>query len=250
MLWCLGMYASGSTWVFNAAMKICAAVSPEVPVVGCYVTTLADLDLTEQQQRLGIVKTHNADDEATNALQRPADAILMSVRDPRDCVTSLMLYQRYRVPQALEMIERSAQACARFAADPRAVLLRYEDGFIDDPATLDKIAASIGGPLANSDRARIFAELCRPAIERHIAALHTLPTALRHAASGDVVDLATQWHSHHANRSGEVGRWRHMLTLAEVAVIEQRLRDWMAAFDYPMEVVPYTRAVGSGTLRI
>src|SRR5690242_11396277 len=95
MLWCLGMYASGSTWVFNAAMKICAAVSPEVPVVGCYVTTLADLDLTEQQQRLGIVKTHNADDEATNALQRLADAILISVRDPRDCVTSLMLYQRY-----------------------------------------------------------------------------------------------------------------------------------------------------------
>jgi len=64
MLWCLGMYASGSTWVFNAAMKICAAVSPEVPVVGCYVTTLADLDLTEQQQRLGIVKTDQSDNRA------------------------------------------------------------------------------------------------------------------------------------------------------------------------------------------
>lgn len=104
--------------------------------------------------------------------------------------------------------------------------------------------------LDTGDRSRIFADTCRSAIETHIARLAALPTALHDAASGDVVDTATQWHTHHANRSGEIGRWRHLPTLADVAIIEQRLGDWMAAFDYQAEVAPHTRPVGLAPLGI
>jgi hypothetical protein len=174
----------------------------------------------------------------------------VSVRDPRDCVTSLMLYQRYRFAPALATVERSARACAQWAGDARTMLLRYEAGFIDRPDTLESLAASFGGTLSGEDRARIFAETRRPAIEAQIARLPELPTSLRHEPSGDVVDLVTQWHTHHARRSGEVGRWRHMLSVAETAAVEQQLSDWMACFSYRPEIAPLARAVGSEPLRL
>jgi hypothetical protein len=239
------MYASGSTWVFNAAMKVARAIVPAGNVTSRYVVSAAELEGIPD-----IVKTHETDEAAAAILCQAADAILVSIRDPRDCVTSLMLYQRYRLAQALEAVERSANACTRIAADARTLLLRYEDGFIDDPATLDRIAASFGGRLADADRGRIFAETRREAVEGYIAGLAERPATVRDAASGDLVDPTTQWHSHHAHRSGEVGRWRHMLALAEVAIIEQRMQHCMAAFGYPMGVLPLARPVGSETLLI
>jgi hypothetical protein len=245
MHWCLGMYASGSTWVFNATMKVAATVVPQTPVFGCFVTRNEELDFLADRSRLPIVKSHDTDEAAAVTLAQRADAVLISIRDPRDCVTSLMLYQHYGFANALASIERTARFCARFVSHPGAMLLRYESGFIDDPMTLDLIAASLRGRLAVDDRARIFAETRRPAIEAHIARLEVLPTTLRDQRSGDMVDTATQWHTHHADRTGEVGRWRHTLTLQQVAAIEQRMQDWMAAFGYRADVAPYKLAIGS-----
>jgi hypothetical protein len=247
MIWCLGVYASGSTWVFNAVIKVATAVVPSRPVAARFVTCRQELDFLDDPVCLPVVKSHDTDEAAAIELARRADVVLLSIRDPRDCVTSLMLYQRYRFPAALEAVERTARYCARFSADPRVIVLRYEDRFIDDPATLDRIALICGGRLADADRMRIFAETRRPAIEAHIAMLSRSETAIRDPASGDLVDLATQWHTHHAGRSGEIGRWRHLLTLAEVAATEHRLQAWMADFGYPPEVAPLTQAVGAGT---
>ena len=245
MLWCLGMYASGSTWVFNVAMQVAAVVVPRTPAVGRFVMAGHELDFLDDPTSLPVVKSHDTDEAAASELARRADAVLVSIRDPRDCVTSLMLYQHYQFAAALAAVERTARFCARFAAHPKARLLRYEAGFIDDIATLDLIAASFGGELPATERARIFAGSRRPAIEAFIARLESLPTALRHEASGDVVDTATQWHTHHADRTGEVGRWRTMLTQHQVSAIERSMRDWMATFGYRTQAAPYALTIGS-----
>src|ERR1700722_531188 len=250
MHWCLGMYASGSTWVFNVAMHIGAVLAPEKPPNGRYITDASELDLDRSAVDDVIVKTHNVDNASAQTLRRLAASLLISIRDPRDCVSSLLLYQRYPFELALQAVEGSARCCALFAAGPRTLLLRYEDGFTDQPATLDRIAATLGGHLREADRTEIFAANSRTSVEGRIATLHTLPTAIHDTCSGDIVDPATQWHRHHANRSGEVGRWRHLLTLAEVAMVEHRLGDWMRWFGYPPEVAPYIRTDGSQPLRL
>jgi len=244
MIWCLGMYASGSTWVFNAAMKVAACVVPSKPVVGRFITSHRELDFLDGPASLPVAKSHDTDEAAAIKLAQQADAVLLSIRDPRDCITSLMLYQHYSFPAALGAVERTARYCARFAFHPKASVLRYEAGFIDDIATLDRIAVCFGGGLAAADRARIFAEMGRPAIEAFIAGLEDLPTAWRNAASGDVVDTVIQWHTHHGHRSGEIGRWRRLLNAPQVAAIEQNLQDWMAAFGYPAEVAKYKLTIG------
>lgn len=250
MHWCLGMYASGSTWLFNVAMRIGTILAPEKPPIGRYITSIGELDQDQAAIDRIIVKTHDLDDASADALRDLASSLLISIRDPRDCVSSLLLYQRYPFGVALKAVESSARCCARFAAEPHTLLLRYEDGFTDEPATLDRIAVTFNGDLAEEDRADIFAANSRASIEARIAMLETLPTAIHDARTGDIVDPATQWHRHHGGRSGEVGRWRHLLTLAEAATVEQRLGDWMRRFGYAPEVAPYIRAESSQQLRL
>ena len=165
-------------------------------------------------------------------MRRRRRGLCVAIRDPRDAVTSLMLYQRFTFEPALDWVARSARFCGERAGDEGALLLRYESGFTDDAATLDLIAAAMGVGLAAENRARIFAANQRAAVEAAIGALPALPTAVRHAPSGDIYDPQTQWHAHHAGRSGEIGRWRGMLRARQVRAVEAELSEFMQRFGY------------------
>jgi hypothetical protein len=251
--WCAGMYASGSTWAYNVMRGIAACAFSERPVKGRFVNVLADIDGLDDAAFVHVVKSHDMAPEAAAELLRLVGRIVVTIRDPRDAVTSLMMYQRYPFEMALATISKSGHFVAGIAADPRALLLRYESGFIDDVETLDRMAAWFGVTLPPADRDRLFAQHRRAAVEGMIATLETLPQAQRDARSGDIFDPETQWHRHHAGRNGEVGRWRRMLMPGQVAAIEQEMRAWMARFDYqvaPPFVPSYTLNVGTLSLKL
>jgi hypothetical protein len=237
VVWGLGMYASGSTWLFNVMLKLAEALAPELPRLSRFVASMGDVGDLRAGQRLLFVKSHETDAAAEAALAAAASCIVVSIRDPLDVVASGVQYQNCEFAKALRLAEESALQCARHAADPRALLLRYEAGFVDDPATLDRLAARLGGTLGAADRARIFAATRRREIERYIAGLPGKPGVLIHRPTGDLLDPATHWHTHHANRTGEVGRWRRTLTSAQVAEVQTRLGAWMAAQFYPVDRV-------------
>jgi hypothetical protein len=232
--WCLGMYSSGSTWAYNVTWQIAAAVDRSKPVRVHFVSRVEDLVGLGQSGRRHIVKSHEVDDEdAVVEISRRADAIIISIRDPRDAVTSLMLYQDRDFDVALSLVEKSARLCARFAGDQRALLLRYEAGFIDDVATLDRIAESFHQPLTATDRMQIFASTRRTAIEALIAKLPRQRIKLiNRSRPGHLADPVTHWHTHHAGRTGEIGRWPRMLSEAQVSEVERLLADWMDRFSY------------------
>ena len=175
MHWCLGMRSSGSTWVFNVVRKIAAVLVPNIPVVGPYVVRGADLPAFDDRSRFLVVKSHETDNAAAAELGRHAQAIWLSIRDPRDCVASLVQYHDLDFDTALQQVRRDAHFCKRFFAHPQARVLRYEAGFADDPATIDRIATGFGSALTAADRDRIFAETRRPAIEAFIQQLEQLP---------------------------------------------------------------------------
>ena len=98
--------------------------------------------------------------------------------------------------------------------------------------TLDRIAAALGGSLSATERTRIFASGRRAAVEALIAELPEQRTTLIDKSSGDLMDPVTHWHTFHAGRTGEVGRWRQTLTEGHLLQVEQRLGDWMDRFAY------------------
>jgi hypothetical protein len=118
-----------------------------------------------------VLKTHQVENEdAVAALSQGADAIINTIRDPRDAVTSVMsYYPNVDFGNVLAVVEKSARLCARFADDKRSLLFRYEAGFTDDVTTVDRIAGSFPQPLPPTARSRIFAFSRREAIETFIA---------------------------------------------------------------------------------
>jgi hypothetical protein len=230
--WCLGVFSSGSTWLFNTVRKCAAEARPDRPVVTKFVYELLSVPEETSDDRITIVKSHYTEAEAEQALRLRAAAIWISVRDPRDCVASMIRYGGYTFADAVDAVEASALSCARVASDAGATVFRYEDGFIEDIATLDRIADGFRAALSPAARQRIHEEMQRSAIERFIDAFATMPTVLGDVGAGTAYDDETHWHTHHANRSGEIGRWHHELSGDGIVEIETRLAAWMQRFGY------------------
>jgi hypothetical protein len=223
LIWCVGIYASASTWAFNLVREMALATRPAGGVTPHFCAGAYD-ERRFNAPGLHIVKTHEVTDAATlAAIGARARKLLLTVRDPRDAVASMMDYQLYGFEPALAHVEAAVALCASLARDPRALVLNYETGFAAQPETAAEIAAHLGFALGAAEIGRIFEALRREKVESYIATLPHLPGVLRERVSGDLLDPRTHWHSHHAGRSGESGRWRRRLTPEQVGRITERL---------------------------
>jgi hypothetical protein len=230
--WCLSMYSSASTWAFNLVQKLAGAVMPDHPVTAGFVDSfLKDFD---ESGGILVAKTHAA--AIADELARRASAIVITVRDPRDAVASQMVYSKTPFDRAVRITEESAIMCARFMTDARAIVLRFEDRFFDDPATVERVATIFDGALSDFDRQRTFAETRRDKIEEFIAGMHHTPTFREGFDTADgqqyMYDEVTCWHKHHAGRKGETGLWRRELSVQQVSIIEERMERLMLELGY------------------
>jgi len=222
VIWCVGVYASASTWAFNLVREMALAARPPGGVTPHFCASAYDTHRLEAPG-LHIVKTHEVSDPATEAaLARRAERLLLTVRDPRDAVASMMDYQNHSFEAALAHVEAALRLCVRLAGDARALIYYYESGFHADPATVTQIAEHLGLDVPAAERERIFDRLRRAAVEAYIATLPHKPGVMQERNSGDLLDPETHWHSHHSGRSGEPGRWRRALTAAQAAHIEHQ----------------------------
>ena len=229
--WCVGLYASGSTWIFNAAKKIAVTAGMNPGLVSCFATNRQDL-VFPRGSRTAIVKTHGLPGDVIDFLAGQSRAIWLSVRDPRDCIASLMTYQDCSFDEALEMTEDAAKTSLSIIELSQTIIFRYEDNFFDKPSTLDAIAASIGCGVAPNDRVRIFAETRRSAIEAFIVTFPTLSSVVTQPEPGHLVDTDSQWHTHHIGRTGEVGRWRKLLSTSQTQIVNRKFEETMKKFNY------------------
>jgi hypothetical protein len=232
------VYASGSTWAYNVLRGIAQVAHPAHVIRSGFVGTQADLDAIDTQGDVLVVKSHDLPDRLAAQLLGREPRILATIRDPRDAVTSLMKYQHYPFDMALDTIANSAGFVAGLVGDPRTLLLRFETRFPENPATIDHIATHLGASLPPQTRDRLFAALSRQTVESEIAAMDTQPDAIHDPRSGDIFHPQTQWHRHHAGRTGEIGRWRSMLSLAQRDAVQHRMASWMTRFGYQPHTPP------------
>lgn len=221
--WCLGVYGSASTWLYNVARSVCKSSMPMGVQTHFFSDRRTFLEF-DQPNLTHIVKSHEISDEQTILqLERRSTRILISLRDPRDAVSSLMLYHEHDFEKSLALVNAAMALCLRFISDGRSLLLYYESEFYRDPLILNRIAAHLGVHLAETDRDRIFNSMQRAEVERYISNFDRLPGVLYDKISGDQLDPNTHWHTHHAGRTGEIGRWKHMLTTPQVKQVEDQL---------------------------
>jgi hypothetical protein len=227
----IGLHGSASTWVYNVAREVLAAAFGDASVTTCFVNTSADLpDETTLRGRHLVCKTHGwpelpAFSRATNA------AILLSVRDPRDAVVSLM--RRFASPY--EVCVRGVALDCQYAAWCAASghpMLRYEDRFFDNFSTVTTLARHLAAPVSDAAAARIFATYATDAVRAFADAVPSLPPE-RLAGDGKtlVFDNVTQIHRTHIG-DGRVGKWRDHLTAPRQAALTRHFAPFLDRFGY------------------
>lgn len=235
--WCVGMYASASTWLFNVARAIAETSVGSDAYRSCFVQRMSDIQarLPPDVRPVTVVKSHETYEGADSWLAARARSILVTIRDPRDAVLSMMRHQQYDFETSVEYAIRSAIACAQHVNDPRALVLRFEDGFTTDSKTVGRVAAAMGCDITADDVDRIHQAHTRAAVEAKIAELGRSNRILRQVDGPDYMDLETQWHLHHANREGRVGIWRSELGGARLNEVQFRMGALMELLNYACE---------------
>lgn len=231
---CAGLYGSGSTWCYNVARDLMAvpagAASPGAAVLGLY----AD-DLTEAVETalLGhvpcIIKCHVLS-PGLRVLARMTDApVLLSLRDPRDCVVSMMERFGWPFEKALGNVARSARSALDWLRTDPALILRYEDGFTGDPSSIGRIAAHLGQPADALRDAAFIHNMDRNQVAARIEA--RFGTGVLPAQAENKSDPLSHWHPGHVG-DGIIGKFASRLKPEEIALVEQSTWRLMRRFGY------------------
>jgi hypothetical protein len=228
VIWCAGMYASASTWTFNVARAV--ALAGGLNPGARFVQHWEEAESLEGDPGEHVIKSHDVDARARALLDARARCLIVSLRDPRDGLASLMTYQRHNFRQALQRLTPSVVICAELAGDARTLQLRYEDRFYETTETIARIAQHVGVALDAPASAAVFEAHRREAIERQVAERDRAGALSTYAGGG--VDPDTHWHKHHVGRSGEIGRWRRRLNAAEADFATRLYQPFLRRFGY------------------
>ena len=241
---CAGLPRSASTWAFNVAAGLAEADSRWSQVTRLYSDDGLDDAAGTRMAEPGLVliKTH-----APSAMLRCAFAwsgapVMLTVRDPRDSAASLMQQFGFAFEEAVRAVSSSAAALLHLVSVCRPLVLRYEDGFAADPGSVAQVGEFLGLSVAERVRDQIWRELSSEHVSRRLAVM-AFSEAPEGALALPAADPETHWHPNHIG-DGLIGKYRTMLTAAQIAVVEYEAGPFMRHFGYPVAALP--RGLTSG----
>jgi hypothetical protein len=228
---CVGVYGSGSTWVFNVVGRLFRLFAEAGEVLSIFADEFSR-GQEEQVRRAEflVVKCHRPSATLRVMARLAAMPTILTIRDPRDAVASMMTRFEMTLPEALGAVKETCDAILLTRSDAAALLLRYEDGFINRPETIEAIARRLELSISEEQRDAIFAALTPDAVSEAIAGFKA------RGVFGDrrallALEPETQWHLNHIG-DRRVGKWREVVSEAEGAGIVHATRDYCAAFGY------------------
>ena len=225
-----GMFSSASTWAFNAAVDLLRLTTP------CHVAFAANLD---GETRLPIppagtvlvLKTHGWGDPAAFLDRHPDTHCLVTIRDPRDAVVSLMQRFDYGFDHALAYAAQGAAGIVGAARQPGSLLLRYEGGFMDQATTIDLIAGHLSLRPSAAEMEVLFRRLRPDAVQAAIAEAERQNRFPKGLPAGETADPSTQWHPGHVG-DRLIGKYAKLLDRTRQAAVVARMAPYMAHFGY------------------
>jgi len=227
---CLGLPGSASTWVFNIALYLLGKTRRSLVTVYLddnFADLQAALKASEQQVDYVVLKSHKADVTLFDFLSTHPSGCVLSVRDPRDCIVSLIERFEFSFEGALLALQRSCESLLMYQA-LGTPLLRYEDEFYRSLETIQALKDYLG--VTERIDLEMAQRLHTPAaVERLIGTFAALPPGRIRKYGKDEYDLISHWHRNHFG-DGASGKWRARLTeeqgLRASRVLAQALTRW------------------------
>lgn len=235
---CFGLHSSGSTWMFNLVREICRVQG--IPFESLHRESEANLPWDALGARLIVVKSHNPMTSFQSFIAAAREPAVITVRDPRDAVASLMQRFGTGFDEAVKTVAVSAATLVALSRARDLPVLRYEDGFIGRVETFDRIAAMLGTSPSRDHRDAILSALAQDSIKRTIGGLMAKGVI---GKSPDAFDRDTHWHANHVG-DGEVGKFKRLFDPAQQQEIARQTREFCSQFGY--ETMAETGAAQSG----
>lgn len=228
---CAGLPSSGSTWIFNVVKRLFVLKCDVRHTAAIYADdfTVTNEALVREAECL-ILKSHTPT-PAIRSLSRLAKLpVVLSLREPKDAVASLMARFGMDFDIALEFVINSSFALMPLQNQCNVLVLRYEAGFTKDPDTIQIVARHIGVMLDEVERDTIFETLTPEAVSAAIVKME------RQGSFADLpkfaaFDSETHWHPSHVGDL-RTGKWPEQLTGTQAAMVGYATRLYCNAFDY------------------
>jgi hypothetical protein len=227
----MGVHGSASTWAFNVARELMLAVLGAEAVATCFAATPpALLAAPSFPGRHLVCKTHGWSNLHVFAYLASAP-LIVTIRDPRDCVLSLMERFNSSFRVAMNGVARDYQ-CATACADAGHPTLRYEDRFFDEPTTVRGLAHHIGVEADDAVVGEIFDRYRTERVRAFAATVSSLPRE-RLEGNGNplLFDRVTQITRTHIG-DGLVGKWRERLDPQQQADMSGAFGPFLTRFGY------------------
>jgi hypothetical protein len=225
----IGLHASASTWVFNVARRLMIAAHGEASLTHLYADRISELP--EHPAPHLLVKSHHGSAELDEWLDARRAALILSIRDPRDAALSMA--QRFEAPlQHTAMWIRNDCARLMKLLPAKSLLLKYEDRYFEDPASIERIAQFLGVAADPDLASAIFDDFGAEAVRDFASRLSQLPSERITMVGRFPMDRVTQILAPHIG-DGRSGKWRDLPPPIQEQLTEI-YRPVLERFDYPL----------------
>ncbi|WP_158903534.1 hypothetical protein [Burkholderia sp. L27(2015)] len=229
---CLGLPGSASTWVYNIVRYLLGQTQRSVVAFYLddnFAELQAVLEASEHQVDYVVLKSHKADSTLFEFLSTHASGCVLSVRDPRDCMVSLMERFDVSFEDALLALQRSCASLTMYQA-LGVPLLRYEDHFYRSTETILALKDYLGVTVP-VDLGMVQHLHSQAVVERLIGRFQYLPPGRIRKSGNDEYDLISHWHRKHFG-DGLSGKWHTRLTAQQTAQACLTLADSLEKWGY------------------
>ena len=237
-----GISRSGSTWVYNAILNLLRAGHQ---ARGRFENELSETLLRELRPDVTwVVKCHRPTRGFLNMAQVWGLPVFLSVRDPRDCVTSLMRQFGLSFEESLKTVAEDFEACQEIYFNKISLIIRYESG-VGDFNTIKNIVNFLNIRIDEENISIIHKKLQPNCIRKTIEDIYKKELNLENKGaeaeylkSGNASRIPeAQWHPNHIG-PGEVGGYRDYLSSDQLAEIRYHLSGLALAMGYDLGSLP------------
>ncbi len=229
---CAGLYSSGSTWMFNLVRQVVRSAWPTLKVASGHFDAFAPRDwmpAVRTGYHIAIIKTHTPCEAIVGAAFSGAPVVI-TVRDPRDAVCSLVERFSYDPEDAIEQVISSALHLTRLSQFGAGLTFKFENHFPTSDATLSLVSSFIGADVDDAVARTILSGLTVEAVHAFIAQA-TAQGVLKGECPKLEYDPVTQWHPNHVG-DRLIGKYKNRLSDAQIRSIQARSEAFMNRFGY------------------
>jgi len=235
-IFCCGMQRSGSTLQFQIAADLV-----ENAGLGKRVEWIKSDEFPEIREKHAeytkwkVFKNHVLTDEMRTEFDCRHAMGVYVFRDLRDVIVSAMKKYSMSFNELWDsdFLGECLTQFDRWTSLPSVLVSKYEDVVVDLPAEVERIAFHLGIKPEADELRRIAAEYAMEKQKQRIQQARQRGGLKQGVADGSQYDPYSNLHSNHI-QSGAIDEWKNHLSLHQVALIEDRARDWLVAHGYTL----------------